>query len=325
MKIYVTRPIFDEALGKLKREAHVEMNSDHVLTARELITHLNDADGAITFITDTIDQEVLDSAPNLKVVANFAVGVNNIALDAATKAGVVVTNTPGVVTESTADFAWTLLMAAARRVVEADRFVRTGKFKVWSPNIFLGSDVHGKTLGIIGLGRIGRAVARRAAGFNMKIVFYNPNPVPEQIVSALGAVSLPLEELLQISDFISLHVPLVPETHHLLNDAAFARMKPTCIVINTSRGPVVDEKALVRALKTRKIAAAGLDVYEREPEIEPELFELENAVTAPHIASASNETRLKMGLMAADNLLMALKGERPPNLVNSEVWDKRRR
>jgi glyoxylate reductase len=326
MKIYVTRPIFDEALDRLRHIAHVEANpQDRVLSRPELISHLRDADGALIFVTDTIDHEVLDAAPKLKAIANFAVGINNIAVYAATQRGIVVTNTPGVLTETTADFAWMLLMAAARRIVEGDRFIRAGEFKVWSPWMFLGHDVHGQTLGIIGLGRIGRAVARRAAGFNMKVVFYNPNPVPEQVTSELGAVSLPLKELLQVSDFISLHVPLVPETHHLLNDEAFAQMKPTCIVINTSRGPVVEEKALVRALKTRKIAAAALDVYEREPEIEAELLQLDNVVLAPHIASASHDTRLKMGMMASDNLLAALKGERPPNLVNPDVWDKRRR
>jgi glyoxylate reductase len=325
MKIYVTRPIFDEALEKLKRAGHVAANSeDRVLSNQELISHLRDADGALIFVTDIIDQEVLAAASKLKAIANFAVGVNNIVVEAATAAGVVVTNTPGVLTETTADFAWTLLMAAARRVVEGDKFIRAGKFKVWSPWMFLGHDIHGQTLGIIGLGRIGRAVARRAAGFGMKIVFYNPNPVPEHVTAELGATSLPLEELLQISDFISLHVPLVPATHHLLNDQAFGLMKPACIVINTSRGPVLDEKALVRALKNGKIAAAGLDVYEREPDMEAALLEMDNVVMAPHIASATHATRLKMGRMAVDNLLSALKGERPPNLVNPEVWDKRR-
>jgi glyoxylate reductase len=326
MKIYVTRPIFDEALEKLKRVAHVAVSpEDRVLSRQELLTHLRDADGALIFVTDTIDAETLDAVPNLKAIANFAVGVNNIAVDAATARGVIVTNTPGVLTETTADFAWMLLMAAARRVVEGDRFIRAGEFKVWSPWMFLGHEVHGQTLGIIGLGRIGRAVARRARGFNMRVVFYNPNPVPAAVTDELGAISLPLQELLQISDFISLHVPLVPETHHLLNDDAFALMKPTCVVVNTSRGPVVDEKALVRALKNGTIAAAGLDVYEREPDIEPGLLESDNVVMAPHIASASRATRMKMGMMAADNLAYALKGERPPNLVNPEVWDKRRR
>lgn len=324
-KVYVTRPIFDETVEKLKREAQVEANSeDRVLTKQELIAHLRDKDGALTLLTDAIDEEVMSGAPTLKVVANFAVGFNNVAVDVATKLGVVVTNTPGVLTETTADFAWTLLMAAARRVVEGDKFARAGKFKAWGPKMFLGYDVYGKTLGLIGLGRIGQAVARRAAGFNMRVIFYDPAPIPDSVVKELGVTRLPLEEVLQTSDFISLHVPLFAETHHLLNDRTFALMKPTCVVVNTSRGPVVDEKALVRALKSRTIASAGLDVFEREPEIEPELFELNNVVIAPHIASASHETRMKMCMMAADNLITALKGQRPPNFVNPEVWDHRR-
>src|SRR5438552_12877878 len=188
----------------------------------------------------------------------------------------------------------------------------------------VGYDAYGKTLGLIALGSIGQAVARRAAGFNMRVVFHDTEPIPEQVVKDLGVTRLPLDELLRISDFISLHVPLFPETHHLLNDRTFALMKPTCIVVNTSRGPVVDEKALVRAVRNGKIAGAGLDVFEREPEIEPELFAMENVILAPHIASASHETRLRMCMMAADNLIAALKGERAPHLCNPAVWDRRR-
>jgi glyoxylate reductase len=326
MKAYVTRLVFDEAVERLRREVDVELNAeDRILSKQELIERLRDKDAALTLLTDAIDLEVLESAPKLKVVANFAVGFNNVAIDSATKMGVAVTNTPGVLTETTADFAWTLLMAAARRVVEADKFARAKKSDwVWGPKMFLGYDVYGKTLGLIGLGRIGQAVARRAAGFNMRVVFHDSEPIPEQVIRDLGVTRLPLDELLRVSDFISLHVPLFPETHHLLNDRTFALMKPTCIVVNTSRGPVVDEKALVRALRDKKIAGAGVDVFEREPEIEAGLLELENAVIAPHIASASHETRLKMCMMAADNLLAVLKGNRPPNLVNPEVWDKRR-
>ncbi|PYS07081.1 MAG: D-glycerate dehydrogenase [Acidobacteria bacterium] len=324
-RVYVTRPIFDQGVERLKREVHVEVNSDErVLSKSELISHLREADGALTLLTDIINREVLDACPRLKVVANFAVGFNNVDIEAATERGVIVTNTPGVLTETTADFAWTLLMAAARRVVEADRFARAGKFKMWGPKMFLGHDVYGKTLGLIGLGRIGQAVARRASGFNMKVIFHDAEPIPEQVLQDLGVTPAPLEELLRISDFISVHVPLLAETKHLLSDRTFAMMKPTCVVVNTSRGPVVDEKALVRALKNGKIAAAALDVFEREPEIEPELFDIDNVVIAPHIASASHETRLKMCMMAAENLLASLKGNRPPNLVNPEVWGKRR-
>ena len=325
MKVYVTRPVFDEAIERLGRNVDVEANpEDRILTKQELIERLRDKDGALTLLTDAVDLEVLQSAPKLKVVANFAVGFNNVAIDAATRLGVTVTNTPGVLTETTADFAWALLMAAARHVAEADKFARSGKSWVWGPKMFLGHDVHGKTLGLVGLGRIGQAVARRAAGFNMRVVFHDSESIPEKVIKELGVTRLPLDELLRISDFISLHVPLFEETHHLLNDRTFALMKPNCIVINTSRGPVVDEKALVRAVRNGRIAGAGLDVFEREPEIEPELFGLETVVLAPHIASASHETRLKMCMMAVDNLLAVLKGERPPNLVNTEVWDKRR-
>jgi glyoxylate reductase len=324
-KVYVTRPVFDAAIERLRHDVDVEANSeDRILTKQELIERLRDKDGALTLLTDAVDLEVLRSAPKLKVVANFAVGFNNVAIDAATSLGVAVTNTPGVLTETTADFAWALLMAAARHVAEADKFARSGKSWVWGPKMFLGHDVHGKTLGLVGLGRIGQAVARRAAGFNMRVVFHDSESIPEKVIKELGVTRLPLDELLRISDFISLHVPLFEETHHLLNDQTFGLMKPTCIVINTSRGPVVDEKALARAVRNGKIAGAGIDVFEREPEIEPELFRLENVVLAPHIASASHETRLKMCMMAADNLLAVLKGERPPNLVNPEVWDKRR-
>src|SRR5215831_1183240 len=275
MKVYVTRPVFDEATDRLRREFEVELNTeDRILPKQELISHLRDKDGALTLLTDAIDLEVLQSTQRLKVVANFAVGFNNVAVDSATKLGVVVTNTPGVLTETTADFAWTLLMAAARRVVEADQFARAGRFKAWGPKMLLGYDIYGKTLGLVGLGRIGQSVARRAAGFNMRVVFHDPESIPELIIKELGVTRLPFDELLRVSDFISLHVPLFPETHHLLNDHTFALMKPTCIVINTSRGPVVDEKALVRAVREKKIAGAGIDVFEREPEIEPELRKL---------------------------------------------------
>lgn len=325
-KIYITRPIFDETLDRLKLEAQVEVNhEDLVLSKAELITKLREVDGAMTLVTDTIDREVFEAAPDLKVAANFAVGFNNVDLDAATQLGVVITNTPGVLTETTADFAWTLLMAAARRVVEGDKFVRAGKFRAWGPKMFLGQDIYGKTLGLVGLGRVGQSVARRGAGFNMKVVFYDSEPIAEKLIQDLGVRRVSLEELYAISDFISLHVPLLNETTHLLNDRTFAMMKPTCVVVNTSRGPVIEEKALARALKDGKIAGAGIDVFEREPEIDPDLLKLDNVVLAPHIASASHETRIRMCMMAADNLLATLKGERPPNLVNTDVWEKRRR
>jgi glyoxylate reductase len=319
MKTYVTRPAFDEAIDKLKLETQVEANTeDRVLSKHELIYRLQDSDAALTLLTDTIDREVLESSPRIKVIANCAVGYNNIDVEAATTLGVVVTNTPGVLTETTADFAWALLMAAARRVVVADKFTRAGRFTAWGPKMFLGHDVYGKTLGIIGLGRIGRAVARRGGGFGMKVIYHGGKNVD------LAASHVALDELLRTADFISLHIPLTPATKHLLNDQTFAILKPTCIIVNTSRGPVIDEKALVRALNQQRIAAAGLDVYEQEPVIEPELLTMDNVVLAPHIASASHETRLKMCMMAVENLVSALKGNPPPNLVNPGVWDRRR-
>jgi glyoxylate reductase len=257
-------------------------------------------------------------------VANVAVGFNNIDVAAATRLGIAVTNTPGVLTETSADFAWALMMAAARRLGEAERFTREGKFEAWDLQMFLGNDVYGKTLGIIGFGRIGQAVARRALGFGMRVIYVNRSEVPADVTSRLNAERVSLDELLRISDFISLHVPLNAETRHLLDDRAFEQMRHGCIVVNTSRGPVVDEKALARALKNNRIAGAGLDVYEHEPQIEPELLNLENVVLAPHIGSASRETRLKMCMMAAENLTSVLSQERPANLVNVEVWANRR-
>ena len=324
-KIFVTRRIFDEAIEFLGQRAPVEGNAtDRVLTPEELKTACRDVEGVLALLTDKIDPEFMDSCPKLKLVANFAVGFNNVDLQTATDRGVMITNTPGVLTETTADFAWTLLMAAARRVVEGDRFVREGKFSAWGPRMLLGQDVFGKTLGLVGMGRIGQAVAKRAKGFDMSILFHDPYPIPEEFVSETGARQVSLEDLYRSADFISVHVPLLDETHHLLDDNAFRQMRANCIVVNTSRGPVVDEKALVRALQSGAIAAAGLDVYEREPEIEPELLELKNVVLAPHIASGSHETRLRMCMMAAENLIQGLSGDRPQNLVNTDGWDRRR-
>ena len=321
-KVLVTQPILPEALELLKAASLVDFNSqDQVLPKGQLIERLAETDGVLTLLTDVIDAEVLAAAPRLKIVANAAVGFNNIDVNAATRLGILVTNTPGVLTETSADLTWALLMAAARRLGEAERFTRAGKFKAWGFQMFLGFDVYGKTLGIIGLGRIGRAVARRARGFGMNVVYFNSRPVRSEVAVECGALAVTFEELLKTSDFITLHVPLAADTEHLLNDRTFAAMKPNCIVVNTSRGPVIDEKALVRALRAGKIAGAGLDVYEHEPEIEPALFEMENVVLAPHIGSATRETRLRMCTMAAENLISALKRERPPNLVNPEVWE----
>lgn len=325
-RVFVTRRVFDEAIRFIGEHAEVTGNAtDRVLDPGELRSAAAGSTGVLSLLTDRVDVAFLDACPSVRAVANFAVGFNNVDLGAATERGVLITNTPGVLTETTADFAWTLLMAAARRVTEADRFVREGRFTAWGPRMLLGHDVHGATLGVVGFGRIGQAVARRASGFGMTILYFDPQPVDPAVSGPLGAVRSSLDDLYARADFISLHVPLLAETTHLVSDAAFSRMKKTAIVVNTSRGPVIDEKALVRALVSGEIAGAGIDVYEREPEIEPELAGLDNVVLAPHIASGSHATRLRMCMMAAENLVSALRGERPPNLVNADAWDRRRR
>jgi len=319
MKVFVTRPVFDEAIDRLRRVFEVELNTEErILPKQELIAHLRDKDGALTLLTDAIDLEVLESTPRLKVIANFAVGFNNVAVDSATKLGVVVTNTPGVLTETTADFAWTLLMAVARRLSEGEALARSGNWKHWDLDQLVGTDVWGKTLGIVGFGRIGRAVARRASGFQMKVIYTDAQRVPAEVESAMSAEFREMDALLAESDFVSVHVPLLPETRGLFDAAKFYRMKPTAFLINTSRGPVVDEAALVAALETGKIAGAGLDVYENEPFIHPGLKRA-NVVLAPHIASASLETRTKMACIAAENVVALFTGQRPANVLNPEV------
>jgi glyoxylate reductase len=267
---------------------------------------------------DPIRETVL-STPGLKCVSNVAVGFDNIDVAAATAHKVMVTNTPGVLDDSTADFAFTLLMATARRVVEADNFTRSGRFRGWAIDMMLGHDVFGATLGLVGIGRIGRGVARRAKGFNMRVLYYDPQRLPREAEEQLGATAVDLGRLIAESDFISIHVPLTQETHHLMSTQQFNAMKRTAILINTSRGPVVDEAALVEALTDKKLAGAGLDVYEREPAVHPGLIALPNVVLAPHIASATVQTRSEMSAMAARNMATAVRGGRPPNLVNPEV------
>jgi glyoxylate reductase len=274
--------------------------------------------GIVTLLKDPV-REIVLSTPGLKIVSNVAVGYDNIDVPVATAHKVMVTNTPGVLDDTTADFAFALLMAAARRVVEADYFTRSGKYKGWEIDMMLGHDVHDATLGIIGIGRIGRGVAHRAKGFNMRVLYYDPNPLLPEVEQQLSVTRVDLGRLLSESDFISVHVPLTKETLHLISAPQFGQMKPNAIVINTSRGPVVDEAALVEALKAHKIAGAGLDVYEREPAIHPGLISLPNVVLAPHIASASTRTRSEMSAMAARNMATAARGGRPPNLLNPEV------
>jgi lactate dehydrogenase-like 2-hydroxyacid dehydrogenase len=319
-KVLITRKIFDEVVVFVKNQFEVDDNqSDIPFPPDTLIQKLQKKAGAIILLTDQIDEAVLSQCPDLKIVSNIAVGYNNIDVQACTSHRVMVTNTPGVLDDTTADFTWTLVLATARRVVEADQYLRSSQWNGWKLMEFLGYDVHHKVLGICGLGRIGQGVARRAKGFAMKIVYTDLVRAARSAEKELGARFVDKKTLLSESDFVTLHVPLNPDTTHYISTAELALMKPNAILINASRGPVVDEKALVHALREGKIAGAGLDVYEREPEVEPELLEMKSVVLAPHIASASYETRLRMAMMAAENLVAGLTGKRPPNLVNEGV------
>jgi len=319
-KVFVTRKIPREGIDILEKTCEVKVNPyDRVLTKDELMKEIKKIDGLLCLLTDTIDKEVLDEASDLKIISNYAVGYNNIDVEEATKRKIMVTNTPGVLTDTTADLTWALLMGIARRIVEADKFTREGKFKGWDPMLFLGSDVHHATLGIIGFGRIGKTVAKRAKGFEMKILYNDVQKAPKEVEKELGAEFVSLEKLLSTSDFVSIHTPLSPETHHLIGEKELRMMKKTSFLINVARGPIVDEKALVRALKENWIAGAALDVYENEPYLTPGLSELPNVIVVPHIGSASIATRTKMATMAATNLVAGLNGKVPPNLVNKEV------
>jgi glyoxylate reductase len=279
------------------------------------------ADGCVGIVSQLMDpiRDTVLSSPGLRCVSNVAVGFDNIDVAAATARKVMVTNTPGVLDDATADFAFALLMTTARRIVEADYFTRSGKFRGWAIDMMLGADVFGATLGIVGIGRIGRGVAHRAKGFNMRVLYYDPQPLPAEAEEQLNVTRSSLDRLIAESDFISVHVPLTQETHHLISTAQFGAMKPHAILINTSRGPVIDEAALVAALNAKKLAGAGMDVYEREPAVHPGLISLPNVVLAPHIASATTRTRSEMSAMAARNMATAVRGGRPPNLLNPEV------
>jgi glyoxylate reductase len=287
----------------------------------ELLARIGGKHGAITLLTERVDAELLDAAgPQLRIVANYAVGFDNIDVEECTRRGVLATNTPEVLSETTADLAWALLMAAARRIAEGDRFLRSRTPWIWGPEMMLGQDVHDVTLGVVGFGRIGQAVARRARGFRMRVIYFDPYRPPENVERELGAEYRAFDDLLPEADFISIHVALTPETHHLFGAEQFRRMKPTAVLVNTARGPVVDEAALARALRDGELFAAGLDVFEREPEVHPALLELENVVIVPHLGSATVATRDAMGMLAGENLIAALEGRRPPTLLNPEAW-----
>ena len=324
MKVLVTARMPVEVISLIEREHQVESyQEDPPLDRQSLLRRVADKEGLLCTITDRIDVELLDGAQALKVIANYGVGFEHIDLAGATRRGIPVTNTPGVLTDATADLAFALILATARRIAAGDRRVREGKFTYWAPLLFLGQEVSGKTLGLIGLGRIGQAVAQRARGFGMRVLYHSRTrlaPAAEQELQVAYALR---ETLLQEADFVSLHVPLTPETRHLIGRRELELMKPTAFLINTSRGPVVDEAALVEALRRRQLGGAGLDVYEREPELSPGLTDLDNVVLLPHLGSATIETRTRMGLMAAENLLAGLRGERPPNCLNwAEIQEK---
>jgi glyoxylate reductase len=322
--VLVTRRIFDESLARLAKHCHVESNQkDTPLSPKQLMQKLKGKEGVISLLTDIISDEVLAENPQIRIVSNVAVGYNNLDVAAATKRGVMLTNTPGVLDDTTADFTWCLILAAARGLIQADKTFRSGRWKGWGVMQFLGHDVHGRTLGICGLGRIGRGVARRALGFDMRILYTDVQRTPEDVERQAGATYVDKATLLREADIITLHVPLFPETRHYIGANEIALMKKGAILVNAARGPVVDERALVRALKQGRIAAAGLDVYEREPMPAPGLTRLSNTVLAPHIASASVDTRLKMSNMAVDNCIAGLTGQRPPNLLNPDVLERR--
>lgn len=321
-RIFVTREIpaqgLDLLYGAFGRENVAVAPQDAVIARDALLEGVKGADALLPILTDKIDGEVMDAAgPQLKIIANYAVGYNNIDVDAATTRGIPVSNTPGVLTETTADTAWAILMMTARRFGEAERYLRAGKWHGWGPMQLMGVDVHGKTLGIFGMGRIGQAVAKRAMAFDMRVIYYDHSKMdlPEGVTAE--AVDMPT--LLREADFISVHCPLLPETTHAFGAEQFKAMKPSACIINTARGPVIDEAALVEALKTGEIRAAGLDVFENEPKVHPGLLELENAVLIPHLGSATNETRGRMAEIAAQNIVARLRGERPPTCVNPEV------
>jgi glyoxylate reductase len=320
-RILVTRRILPEGLDQITGECDVDLWSDELPIPRsELLARVRGIDGILSLLTDRIDAEVMDVAGNgLKVISNMAVGYDNIDIPAASARHIPVGNTPGVLTDATADFAFTLLLAAARRVVEAARYVREGQWKTWGPSTLLGVDLVGATLGIVGYGRIGKAVARRAAGFNMRILYHDPGL--SAVDPSLPGMPVDFETLLREADFISLHTPLTPETRHLINQHAFSLMKPNAVLVNTSRGAVVDQAALYQALQAKKIFAAALDVTDPEPlPLDSPLLTLDNLIVAPHIASANLTTRARMSAMAAENLLAGLRGERLPNCVNPEVY-----
>lgn len=319
-KVLVTREVFDDTLEYLRQHCTVIDNQDDVPYAQQSLgAALADCDGLMCALTDKVDAALLAAAPKLKAVANIAVGYNNIDVPACTARGVLATNTPGVLDDSTADLAWALMLGAARRITEVERRIRAGEWTGWRLKQWLGVDVHHATLGIVGMGRIGQAIARRASGFEMKVIYHNRNRIAADLERKCNAAYVTLDELLAQSDFVVLQVPYSPATHHLIGAAQLAKMKPGAILINSTRGGVVDDAALVDALKNGRIRGAGLDVYENEPKLHPGFLQLDNVVLAPHIGSSTEATRRAMAMLAARNLVAALTGQTPPNLINPDA------
>jgi glyoxylate reductase len=320
--VLVTRPIMDGPMARLRERCDVTVHENEFGIPRdELLKVVEGRDAIVTMLTERVDAELLAAAgPQLRIVANHAVGFDNIVLEDCTAAGVMATNTPDVLTETTADTAFALIMAAARRIGEGERFLRRREPWIWGPLMMLGQDVHHKTIGIVGFGRIGQAVARRARGFGMRVIYADAVELPAEVTEPLQAERRELDELLAEADVVSIHTNLTPETRHLFGAEQFRRMKPTAVLVNTSRGPVIDEAALADALGAGEIFAAGLDVFEREPEVHPKLLELENAVVIPHLGSATVDTRNAMGDLAVDNVFAAIDGRRPPTLLNPEAF-----
>ncbi len=312
----MTQKILPEAFEYLKEHTEIEIGSeDRKPEKEEIMAKIKDKEGLLSLLTEEIDKEVMDAAPSLKIIANCAVGYDNIDIHYARKKGILVTNTPGVLTDTTADLTWAIIFAVARRIPQADRFTREQKFKGWKLDLFLGKEITGKRLGIVGMGRIGKAVALRAQAFKMETLYFDPQRMSSEEEKKYQASYLSLDELLSTSDIVTIHASLTPQTHHLISKEKLRLMRKEAILINVARGPIVEEEALAEALEKGQIWGAGLDVYEKEPEILQRLFASDSAVLLPHIGSASYETRLKMSMMAARNLIQGLKGEKPDNLV----------
>ncbi len=323
-RVFVTRPTFEAARKLLNERFDAEYWTNPERISRgELLKRVADKDALVCLLTEKVNEELLATAPRLRIAATISVGFDNIDVAACTRRKVVATNTPGVLDETTADFTWALLMGVARRLIEGDQLARSGAWKGWDLDQLCGGDIWGKTLGILGFGRIGRGVARRALGFRMRVIYHDAIRAPAEVERELNAEFTERDRVIAEADFLSLHVPLLPETRHLISTPQFAQMKPTAFLINASRGPVVDEAALVAALEAGQIAGAALDVYENEPKVHPGLVGRKNVVLAPHIASASLETRTKMAVMAAENVIALFSGRRPPNTLNPEVLDQK--